>query len=256
MARHKVEISGVNTANIKVLTSSEMDELFERVKNHDEKAREELVNGNLKLVLSILKMFQGSENMDDLFQVGCIGLLKAIDNFDKSYNVKFSTYSVPMIQGEIRRYIRDGSALRISRSVKDLSYKVIKARESLALKTGKMPTIEEVASYLNEDIQDVYVAIESRKSPVSIFEPIYSDGGDTIYLCDQIKDDKNNNDLDIRLAVNNAMKELNERERYVIDQRFIMGKTQTELSEELGISQAQISRVEKNAIDSLRRMLR
>ena len=256
MARHKVEISGVNTANIKVLTSSEMDALFERVKNHDEKAREELVNGNLKLVLSILKMFQGNENMDDLFQVGCIGLLKAIDNFDKSYNVKFSTYSVPMIQGEIRRYIRDGSTLRISRSVKDLSYKVIKACDTLSLKTGKMPTIEEIAAYLNEDIQDVYVAIESRKSPVSIFEPIYSDGGDTIYLCDQIKDDKIGENLDMRVAVDNAMKELNERERYIIDQRFIMGKTQTELSSELGISQAQISRVEKNAIDSLRRILR
>lgn len=257
MARHKVEISGVNTANIKVLTSSEMDLLFERVKNGDKSARQILVNGNLKLVLSILKMFQGtSENMDDLFQVGCIGLLKAVDNFDSSYNVKFSTYCVPMIQGEIRRYIRDGSTLRISRSVKDLSYKITRAKDELALKTGKEPTIKQIAEYLDEDEKDVIVALESRKIPVSIFEPIYNDGGDTIYLCDQIEDKKNNSDLDIRIAVDKAISELSEREKYVIDQRFVMGKTQTELSEELGISQAQISRVEKNAIENLRRILR
>lgn len=257
MARHKVEISGVNTSNIKVLSKEEMDSLFKKAKNGDKKAREDIINGNLKLVLSILKTFQGlSENMDDLFQVGCIGLMKAVDNFDTSYNVKFSTYSVPMIQGEIRRYVRDASALRISRSIKDLSYKACKAIDEISLKTGKEPTIKEVAKVLKEDEKDVLLALESRKSPVSIFEPIYTGGGDTIYLCDQIKDDKNDTDLDIRLAVDNALAELNERERYVIDQRFIFGKTQTELSEELGISQAQISRVEKNAIDSLRRILR
>lgn len=257
MARHKVVISGVNTANIKVLSSSEMDKLFERVKNGDKSARELIVNGNLKLVLSILKSFQGKcDNMDDLFQVGCVGLLKAVDNFDSSYNVKFSTYCVPMIQGEIRRFVRDSSTLRISRSIKDLAYKALKAKEELSLKEGRDVSIKEISKYINESEEDIIDALESRKSPVSIFEPIYNDGGDTIYLCDQIEDKKDNIDLDIKLATYNALNELEEREKYILDQRFVMGKTQMELSEELGISQAQISRVEKKAIDTLRKRLK
>lgn len=257
MARHKVEISGVNTANIKVLTNEEMQELFTRYKNGDNFAREDIINGNLKLVLSILKSFNKTdENKDDLFQIGCIGLLKAVDNFDINYGVKFSTYCVPMIQGEIRRYIRDNSSIRVSRSLKDLAYKITKIKEEKSISNEKMPSIEELAKMLEVEEYDIIAAIESKKSPMSIFEPIYNDGGDTIYLYDQIEDKKNNMDIDIKMAVNNAISELDEREQYILDQRFVMGKTQMELASELGISQAQISRVEKKAIEDLKKTLK
>lgn len=258
MARHKVEISGVNTANIKVLASEEMEDLFKRLQNGDELARSELVNGNLKLVLSILKKFsKKDENMDDLFQIGCIGLLKAIDNFDLSYGVKFSTYCVPMIQGEVRRYLRDNSSIRVSRSLKDLAYKSLKVKDEFILEKGIEPTTDEIANILGVSNYEVINALDSLRDPVSIFEPIYSDGGDTIYLCDQIEDKTvKNNDLDIKLSINDAINSLEEREKFILDQRFVVGKTQMEIASELGISQAQISRIEKNAIESLRTTLK
>ncbi len=258
MARHKVEISGVNTANIKVLTSEEMEDLFKKLQNGDESARSELVNGNLKLVLSILKKFsKKDENMDDLFQIGCIGLLKAIDNFDLSYGVKFSTYCVPMIQGEVRRYLRDNSSIRVSRSLKDLAYKSLKVKDEFILEKGIDPTTDEIANILGVSNYEVINALDSLRDPVSIFEPIYSDGGDTIYLCDQIEDKTvKNNDLDIKLSINDAINSLEEREKFILDQRFVVGKTQMEIASELGISQAQISRIEKNAIESLRTTLK
>ena len=256
MSRHKVEIVGVNTSNIKVLTNEEMKSLFEKAKLGDKNAREELVNGNLKLVLSILKSFsQVNENKDDLFQIGCIGLLKAIDNFDPSFGVKFSTYCVPMILGEIRRYVRDNSSIRVSRSLKDLAYKSNKAKEELSITLGRNPTIKEIGDYLGVSEYLIYDALKSRKDPISIFEPIYNDGGDTIYLYDQIEDRKDNIEIDLKLSLNDAIDNLEEREKYILDQRFVMGKTQVELSEELGISQAQISRIEKKAIETIRKKI-
>ena len=258
MARHKVEISGVNTANIKVLSSEEVDELFIKKEQGDPFAREDLINGNLKLVLSILKRFsKRTDNMDDLFQVGCVGLVKAIDNFDRSHGVKLSTYAVPMILGEIKRYLRDNSSVRVSRSLKDLAYNTLKKKEELTKNLGSEATLEEVAKELEANDYEIMEALDSMRSPVSIFEPIYNDGGDTIYLCDQIEDKKvAKNDLDITLAVDDAIANLNERERYIIDERYIIGKTQMEIAEELGISQAQISRLEKNAINSLKKVLK
>lgn len=258
MARHKVEISGVNTANIKVLTTEEMNELFKRVKNGDTKAREELVNGNLKLVLSILKKFSKHvDNMDDLFQIGCIGLLKAIDNFDLSYGVKFSTYCVPMIQGEVKRYLRDNNSIRVSRSVKDLAYKALKLKEELTMEDNSEPTTERLAELLEVAPYSIVNALESMRDPISIFEPIYNDGGDTIYLFDQIEDRKtDNSNIDTKMSVREAISNLSRREQLVLEERFVIGKTQMEISEELGISQAQVSRIEKGIIDSLREKLR
>lgn len=256
MAKHKVEITGVNTSEIKVLSSDEMDELFKRFQSGDESAREELVNGNLKLVLSILKRFnKKDENMDDLFQVGCIGLLKAIDNFDLSYGVKFSTYCVPMVLGEVRRYLRDNSSIRVSRSVKDIAYKVLKLKDELTVKNGVEPTNKELADLLEIDEKDIINAMDALVPPVSLFEPIYNDGGDTIYLFDQVEDKDSSCDLDIRLAVDKAISNLNEREQFILDQRFVIGKTQMEIAEEIGISQAQISRLEKNALQRVRKQL-
>ncbi len=258
MARHKVEISGVNTANIKVLTTEEMNELFKRVKNGDTKAREELVNGNLKLVLSILKKFSKHvDNMDDLFQIGCIGLLKAIDNFDLSYGVKFSTYCVPMIQGEVKRYLRDNNSIRVSRFVKDLAYKALKLKEELTMEDNSEPTTERLAELLEVEPYNIVNALESMRDPISIFEPIYNDGGDTIYLFDQIEDRKtDNSNIDTKMSVREAISNLSRREQLVLEERFVIGKTQMEISEELGISQAQVSRIEKGIIDSLREKLR
>lgn len=258
MSRHKVEITGVNTSNIQVLTSEEMEELFIRLKNGDESVRDRLVNGNLKLVLSILKKFNNHvDNMDDLFQIGCIGLLKAIDNFDLSFGVKFSTYCVPMILGEVKRYIRDNNSIRVSRSVKDLAYKSLRAKEELINKNQVEPSIEEIAKQLDVKPIEVVNALEALRDPISIFEPIYNDGGDTIYLFDQIEDRKDNNsDIDLKMALNEAISKLNSREKFVLDQRFVIGKTQMEISEELGISQAQVSRIEKSVIDNLKTTLR
>ena len=256
MSRHKVNIVGVNTSNIKVLSNEEMQKLFLELKNGDEKAREKIASGNLKLVLSILKKFTLlDENKDDLFQIGCIGLMKAIDNFNPEYGVKFSTYCVPMILGEVRRYIRDNTSLRVSRSLKDLAYKCSKAREELSLKLNKNPSNKEIAEYIGVNENDVELAINSKKEPISVYEPIYSDGGDTIYLYDQIEDNKNRIDNDTRISLKDAINSLDEREKYILEERFIIGKTQVELSEELDISQAQISRIEKKAIDTLRKRI-
>lgn len=256
MAKHKVEITGINTNDIKVLTSEEMEKLFQELKQGNKKAREDLVNGNLKLVLSILKKFnKKDENMDDLFQIGCVGLLKAIDNFDLSYGVKFSTYCVPMVLGEVRRYLRDNSSIRVSRSVKDVAYKVLKLKDELTVKNGVEPTNKELAQILEIEEKDINQAMEALRPPVSLFEPIYNDGGDTIYLFDQISDDKTNEDLDIKLAVNKAISKLTEREKFILDQRFIIGKTQMEIANEIGISQAQISRLEKTALQRVRKQL-
>lgn len=258
MARHKVEISGVNTANIKVLTSNEMTELFKKMKEGDPFAREDLVNGNLKLVLSIIKRFASRcDNMDDLFQVGCIGLLKAIDNFDLSHEVRFSTYAVPMILGEVRRYLRDNNSIRVSRSLKDIAYKTLKYKEEQLAKNGIEPPIEEIAKELEVTPFDIVHALDSLKEPVSMFEAIYSDGGDTIYLCDQIEDKKSNSkDMEIKLALNEAIDNLSEREQFILDERFVIGKTQMEIADELAISQAQVSRLEKSAINSLKKVLK
>ena len=256
MSRHKVELTGVNTANIKVLTSEETLELFRKMKEGDPFAREDLINGNLKLVLSILKKFSGKvDNMDDLFQVGCLGLVKAIDNFDTSYDVRLSTYACPMIEGEIKRYLRDNNAIRISRSIKDLAYKTLKVKEELSIE-GKEPSNKEVADILGVTEYEVSNALDSLREPVSMYEPIYNDGGDTIYLYDQIANKEEEYGLDSRLALDKAMKNLKDREINILKERFIIGKTQMEIAEELGISQAQISRIEKNAINSIKKYVK
>ncbi len=254
MARHKVEISGVNTSNIKVLSNEEMQDLFKKMKEGDPFARDELIQGNLKLVLSILRKFNGKvDNLDDLFQVGCLGLVKAIDNFDTSYEVKLSTYACPMIAGEIKRYLRDNSPIRISRSIKDLAYKTLKLKEEMMDSNGHEPTNEAIAKILGVTEYEVSQALDSLKDPVSMYEPIYNDGGDTIYLFDQLSDKKDDYDLDIRLALEKAIKGLKQREQDILTDRFVVGKTQMEIASELGISQAQISRIEKNAITRIKK---
>ena len=258
MAKNKVEITGINTKDIIVLNNEEMVELFKKLKSGDEYARDLIIEGNLKLVLSILRKYMNrSDNMDDLFQIGCIGLIKAIDNFDLSYEVKFSTYAVPMIEGEIKRYLRDNTSLRISRSLKDIAYKSLKYQEECLKTTGKVPSYEEIAKYLDVSSYDVVLALESLKDPVSMYEAIYSDGGDTIYVCDQIEDKKTNSkDMELRLSVDEAINELSEREQFILDERFVVGKTQTEVANELMISQAQVSRLEQGAIKRLKKVLR
>lgn len=258
MAKYKVEISSINTNELDVLKNEEMLDLFNSYKNGDMAARNRIVKGNLKLVLSILrKMNVRSDNMDDLFQIGCIGLLKAINNFDLSYNVKFSTYAVPMIMGEIRRYIRDNNQMRISRSVKDLAYKILKEKEDYYSKNGKEISMQLLEKRLGVSQYDIANATEALKEPVSIFEPIYNDGGDTILLYDQIEDKKNNsNELSSRMALEKAINDLDRRENYILNQRYIIGKTQMEIAKELDISQAQVSRLEKGAIKQLQKVLK
>ncbi len=256
MSRHKVELTGVNTANIKVLTSDETTELFKKMKDGDPFAREDLINGNLKLVLSILRKFTGKvDNLDDLFQVGCLGLVKAIDNFDISYDVKLSTYACPMIEGEIKRYLRDNNTIRISRSIKDLAYKTLKLKEELS-SNGKEPSNTEIAKILGVTEYDIANALDSLREPVSMYEPIYNDGGDTIYLFDQIANKEDEYGLESRLALDKAISNLKEREINILKERFVIGKTQMEIAEELGISQAQISRIEKNAIKTLKKYVK
>lgn len=257
MARHKVDICGVNTANMKVLTNEENKELFQKLKEGDPFAREDLISGNLKLVLSILRKFNGkTDNLDDLFQVGCLGLVKAIDNFDINYDVKLSTYAVPMILGEIKRYLRDNSSLRVSRSIKDLAYKTLKLKEELVTTNGIEPTDKEIATILGVTEFEISNALESLREPMSMYEPIYNDGGDTIYLFDQISNKKEEYDLDYKLAVAKAMSNLKPRDKQIIEERFMIGKTQMEIASELGISQAQISRIEKNAIKVLKKNIK
>lgn len=257
MARHKVEICGVNTANIKILKNEEMIELFKKKSKGDKEAKNILINGNLKLVLSILKKYNNRcDNLDDLFQVGCVGLIKAIDNFDLSHEVRFSTYAVPMITGEIKRYLRDNNPLRISRSIKDIAYKTLKLKEQLMDINGNYPTNAEIADILGVGEYDIISALESLKDPISMYEPIYNDGGDTIYLFDQIAAKTDDYELDTKISLDKALNSLKKRERYILDQRYIIGKTQMEIALELGISQAQISRIEKNAITHIKKKVK
>lgn len=257
MAKNKVEITGIKTSNLKVLKHKEMVELFKKYKNGDLLAKEILVNGNLKLVLSILKKYHNrTDNMDDLFQIGCVGLIKAIDNFDLNHNVKFSTYAVLMIEGEIKRYIRDNNPIRISRSVKDLAYKILKFKEEYIYNNGCEPSTSEIANYFQVSEYEVANAMLSLKEPMSIFEPIYNDGGDTIYLLDQIEDKSESKELDDLISMRKALLKIKDRERDILISRFIVGKTQMEIADEIGISQAQVSRLEKNAIKTMKRLIK
>ena len=251
----KVEICGVNTAKLPTLTAAETDALLARAKDGDSLAREKLVEGNLRLVLSVIQRFSGrGENADDLFQVGCVGLLKAIDNFDTSQNVRFSTYGVPMIIGEIRRYLRDNSAIRVSRSMRDTAYRVLQAREKLQREQQREPTVEQIARELGIRREEVVFAMDAVCDPVSLFEPIYSDGGDAVCVMDQVRDTKNTDeDWLEQIALKEAMARLSERERQILALRYSDGKTQMEVSSEIGISQAQVSRLEKNAIKSIKK---
>lgn len=248
--RNRVEITGINTSELKTIPNEVMMDLIVRSQSGDYDARDELVLGNVKLVLSVVKKFTNrNENPDDLFQVGCLGLLKAIDNFDMSHGVKFSTYAVPMIIGEIRRYLRDNSSIRVSRSLKDIAYKALQYKEQFILENQKEPTIEEIASGIEEDKVDVVIALEAIQDPVSIYMPIYNNGTDEICLIDQISDVNNSEDKKVlELTIEKGIKKLNEREKSIIKNRYFLGKTQMEIAEEIGISQAQVSRLEKNAL--------
>ncbi len=258
MALNKVEICGVNTSRLPVLTNEEKDALFVRIKEGDHKARELYIKGNLRLVLSVIKRFSSSnENADDLFQIGCVGLIKAIDNFDTTLNVKFSTYAVPMIIGEIRRYLRDNNSIRVSRSLRDIAYKAIYAKENYVKQNLKEPTINEIAEEIGIDKEEIVYALDAIQSPVSLYEPVYTEGGDTLYVMDQISDKKNKEDNWIEnIALKEALKKLDNREQHIITMRFYEGKTQTEVAEEIGISQAQVSRLEKHALKNMRNYLR
>ena len=258
MALNKVEICGVNTSKLPVLKAEEKEELFRRIKEGDEKARELYIKGNLRLVLSVIKRFSNSsENMDDLFQIGCIGLIKAIDNFDTTLNVKFSTYAVPMIIGEIRRYLRDNNSIRVSRSLRDIAYRAIYAKETYMKTNLREPTIAEIASEIGIKKEMIVYAMDAIQNPVSLFEPVYTEGGDTLYVMDQISDKKNKEETWVEnLSLREAINRLNKRERHIIDLRFYEGKTQMEVAQEIGISQAQVSRLEKNALKTMRNYLR
>lgn len=252
---NKVEICGVNTSRLPVLSRQEKQELFVKIKNGDMAARERFVYGNLRLVLSVIQRFANrGENADDLFQVGCIGLIKAIDNFDLTQNVQFSTYAVPMIIGEIRRYLRDNNSIRVSRSLKDIAYKALQVKERLTNENSKEPTVNEIAKELNLPKSEVVFALDAISDPVSLFEPVYHDGGEAIYVMDQVKDEKNSDDSWLEnIAINEAMKHLNEREKLILGLRFFQGRTQMEVANEIGISQAQVSRLEKSALKQMRK---
>ena len=254
---NKVEICGVNTAKLPTLTHEEKCALFERIQQGDMQAREEFIRGNLRLVLRIIQRFYNrGENADDLFQVGCIGLIKSIDNFDLSQNVRFSTYAVPMLIGEIRRYLRDNSPMRVSRSLRDIAYKALQVRETITRKKGEEPTIEEIAKALDLPKEDVVFALDAIQDPISLYEPVFHDDGDALYVMDQIRDDKNTNEDWLQhIALNEAMEQLGERERKILNLRFFKGKTQMEVSEEIHISQAQVSRIEKAALKEMRKWL-
>ena len=253
MYNNKVIICGVDTSKLPLLKEKEKEELLKKVKSGDKKARDKLINGNLRLVLSVIQRFTGrGENLDDLFQIGCIGLIKSIDNFDINQNVRFSTYAVPMIIGEIRRYLRDNSPMRVSRSIKDTAYRAMQTKEQLLNRLGREPTVEEIAKELGIDRVDVVTALESIVEPISLQEPVYSDGGDTIYVLDQIGDKNDDRNWLEEISFRQAVSELGEREKRILQLRFIDGRTQMEVSKEIGISQAQVSRLEKNAIDKIR----
>lgn len=258
MALNKVEICGVNTSKLPILSNEEKDELFRRIKQGDKEAREQYIKGNLRLVLSVIKRFSGSnENADDLFQIGCIGLIKAIDNFNTELDVKFSTYAVPMIIGEIRRYLRDYNSIRVSRSLRDIAYKAIYAKEHYLKEHLKEPTIDEIAKEIHIEKEMIVYALDAIQNPVSLYEPVYTEGGDTLYVMDQISDRKNREENWIEnLSLQNAMERLGSRERKIVELRYFQGKTQMEVSEEIGISQAQVSRLEKNALRTMKNYLR
>lgn len=257
MLVNKVEICGVNTSKLPVLTNEQKKELFERMHKGDTSAREEFIKGNLRLVLSVIQRFNNrGEYVDDLFQVGCIGLIKAIDNFDVTQNVKFSTYAVPMIIGEIRRYLRDNNAIRVSRSLRDIAYKALQAKEKLTNQNSKEPTIEEIAKELGLPKEEVVFALDAIQDPISLFESVYHDGGDAIYVMDQVKDKKNNDENWLEgIALSEAMRKLNDREKLILNLRFFDGRTQMEVAEEIGISQAQVSRLEKTALMHMRKYI-
>ena len=258
MSSYKVEICGVNTAKLPLLTEDEKKDLWKRIKAGDSQARETYIKGNLRLVLSVLKRFSNhSENMDDLFQIGCIGLMKSVDNFDPSMEVKFSTYAVPMIVGEIRRYLRDtGSSIRISRSLRDTAYKASGARENLSRKNCSEPTLEEISKESGIEMEDIVYALDAMQSPLSLYDPVYNDGGDTLYVMDQISDKKNREENWVEhLSLNDALSTLEPREQSIIRLRFFEGKTQMEVVEEIHISQAQVSRLEKNALRAMEKYL-
>lgn len=253
---NKVEICGVNTSKLPILSNEEKKELLEKIKNGDKEAREKFIQGNLRLVLSVVQRFSGrNESADDLFQIGCIGLIKSIDNFDISLNVQFSTYAVPMIIGEIRRYLRDNNIVRVSRSVRDLAYKTIQVRERLTKETGKEPGIEEIAKELETTPEDIAFSLDAIQDPVSLQEPVYNDGADSIYIMDQVKDVKNTDELWAEnITILEAMKKLSDKEKLIVNKRFFDGRTQMEVAEEIGISQAQVSRLEKSAIERIKRI--
>ena len=253
---NRVEICGVNTSKLPVLSNEEKNELLKKIKDGDTIAREKFINGNLRLVLSVVGRFYGrGESADDLFQVGCVGLIKAIDNFDISLNVQFSTYAVPMIIGEIRRYLRDNNMVRVSRSVRDLAYKILQVKERKIKETGKEPTINEIAKELEIEKEDVSFCLDAIQDPVSLQEPVYNDGADSVYIMDQVKDTKNTDELWAEnITMIEAMKKLNSKEKMIITKRFFDGRTQMEVADEIGISQAQVSRLEKNAIEHMKRM--
>ena len=257
MPAYKVEICGVNTAKLPILKEAEKEALFVRIKQGDSEARETYIKGNLRLVLSVIKRFSGNhENMDDLFQIGCIGLIKSIDNFDPTMNVKFSTYAVPMIIGEIRRYLRDNNSIRVSRSLRDTAYKAIHAKEVLSKNSFKEPTLQEIAEESGVAAEDILYALDAIQSPVSLYDPVYTDGGDTLYVMDQISDKKNKEENWVeKLSLSDAMNHLSERENFIINLRFFEGKTQMEVAEEIHISQAQVSRLEKSALKTIRQYL-
>jgi RNA polymerase sporulation-specific sigma factor len=257
MALNKVEICGVNTSKLPLLSNEEKEALFARIQEGDMEARELYIKGNLRLVLSVIKRFGSSnENADDLFQIGCIGLIKAIDNFDSTLNVKFSTYAVPMIIGEIRRYLRDNNSIRVSRSLRDTAYKAIYAKENYVKKNLKEPTINEIASEIGISKEDIVYAMDAIQTPVSLYDPVYTEGGDTLYVMDQISDRKNKEENWVEsISLNEAIQRLGERERMIIEMRFYEGKTQMEVANEIHISQAQVSRLEKNALKIMKAYL-
>lgn len=254
---NKVEICGVNTSKLPVLKEKEKIELLEKSRQGDKQAREELISGNLRLVLSVVQKFSNrGENPDDLFQVGCIGLMKAIDNFNPELDVRFSTYGVPMIVGEIRRFLRDNNAIRVSRSMRDMAYRAMQAKENFIHEFGREPTIEEIAKKLDCKKEEVVLALESVVDPVSLYEPVYSDGGDTIFVMDQVGDSNDDRDWLEEISLRDAIRSLGEREKKILTLRFLAGRTQTEVAQEIGISQAQVSRLEKSALERIKGQMR
>lgn len=252
---NKVEICGVNTSKLPLLTKKEKEELFIKIKEGDEEARQKFINGNLRLILSVIKRFRGrGENADDLFQVGCVGLIKAIDNFDITQGVQFSTYAVPMVIGEIKRYLRDNNSIRVSRSVRDLAYKTMQFKEKYTKERGEEPTISQIAKELGVEEEEISISLDAIQDPVSLQEPVFNDGQESVFVMDQVKDTKNTDDFWAEnMTIKEAMEKLNDKEKMIVNKRFFEGRTQMEVASEIGISQAQVSRLEKSALSHLKR---